>query len=153
MWKNNQPAHLAKSSRMTGAILPPTDMSFIYIHILHRKKFTSCIRQTIRILWSVWKWRINQRTLMETVSNGGFVTAENRWCPVFELMFGVELKKCLILYSSFCNTSFLYTNALIFWGYVFTNKIYALEMYVPFHVKRPLNLSDSNKSYLFDVFT
>jgi len=90
---------------------------------------------------------------METLSNGGFVTAENRWCPVFELMFGVELKKFLIRYSHFCNTSFLYTNAMIFTGYVFTNQIYASEMYVHFLVKRPLILSDSNKSYLFDVFT
>ena len=81
------------------------------------------------------------------------MTAENRWCPVFELMFGVELKKCLIFYSHFCNTSFPYRNAMICTGYVFTNQIYASEMYVHFLVKRPLILSDSNNSYPFDVFT
>ena len=135
MWKNNQPAHLAKSWRMTGAIPPPTEMSFIYIHILHRRQFNSYIRRKIRILWIVWKWCINQRALMETVSNWGFVKAENRWCPVYEHMFGVELKKCLIRYSHFCKHFFCLHKCNDIWGYVFTNKIYTSEMYVPFHVK------------------
>jgi hypothetical protein len=84
---------------------------------------------------------------------GENLTAENRCSPTYGLFFEVELNNCLKPCSHFSNTCLLYRSAMILEMFFFLNIIYIPEIYVPFHVQRQLILSDSNKTYLVDIFS
>ena len=128
--KNNKPAHLSRRFTVTGAILPPTGMSFM---CLHMPLFLA--QEEIYFLY--WAKNTNFVTRLQVAQKReGLIgnRVQQRVCDIGKWVVPF-LEHLLSLQE--CNDIL---------RRCFTYLIYTSKIYVPFHVKRPLILSDSNKT-------
>jgi len=71
------------------------------------------------------------------------VTVENRWCPAFGLLFGVDIKEVLITAFPFLEHLLSLQECNDIFRRCFTYIIYITEINVSFQVKTRLILSDT----------